>query len=267
MRTGFIGTGNMGGALIKGMAESDKDHEIFIYDKNPDQVKKYETLKCVSSKESMEDLIKDSDIIVLSVKPNIFDTILPKIKGIINNIKLTKIFVSIAAGISLDYMNDFLGTDQKIVRAMPNLNSMLGLGMAALSKNDNVSDAEFHMVKDIFTASGKAVEINESLMDTVIGVSGSSPAYAYMYMDALIDGAVKNGMAREDALIFAAQSTMGAAVMVMESGIEPATLVDNVCSPGGTTIEAVTKLREEGFKETIEDAMQAAIDKSKKMTK
>lgn len=273
MKVGFIGTGNMGGALIRGYSKNHNDSDIFVFDKDLARAKKYKDVAGVTVLDSLNNLVEKSDIIVLAIKPNIFEKILPAIKNYLNVLDemsidiSSKVFVSIAAGISIKYMKSQLGNDTKIVRVMPNLNSMLGLGMAGISRDDMVNDDEIAPVLDIFKSVGKAIEVDESLMDTVVGISGSSPAYAYMFIDALIECGVKNGMDPEEAKIFAAQSTLGAAVMVMESGIDTKTLVDNVCSPGGTTIEAVNTLRENGFAHGVHEAMTAAIEKSKKMTK
>lgn len=269
MDIGFIGTGNMGGALIRGYAKSAKDKGIFIYDKDPGQIKKFDGLDGVSAASDLTDLLEKSNIIVLAVKPDIFEILLPDIKSVLEDSGHPgeKVFVSIAAGISMGYIKNILGADTPVIRAMPNLNSMVGQGMTAVCRDDLAGDTEFAAVIDLFNSVGKSAEVDENMIDTVIGVSGSSPAYAFMYIDALIKCAVKNGMEEEDALIFAAQSTLGAAVTVMESGIDPETLTKNVCSPGGTTIEAVNTLNELGFREIIEKGMTSAINKSKKMTK
>lgn len=263
MKIGFIGTGNMGGALIRGYLKNNPGNDIFIYDKNPDQIKKFTDIPSVSTTDSAEDLVAKSNIIVLAVKPDIFDSLLPEIQ----NTDYNKVYVSIAAGISIDYLKKMLGDQAKIIRTMPNLNSMVSQGMTGVSRDNLVGDDEMQNVMDLFNSVGKTVEVDEDQIDTVIGVSGSSPAYAFMFIDALIDGAVKNGMGYDEAKIFAAQATLGAAFTVMESGIDPKVLVKNVCSPGGTTIEAVEKLKELNFENIIEQAMDAAIAKSKIMTK
>lgn len=139
--------------------------------------------------------------------------------------------------------------------------------MIAACRNSNVDDNSFVQVLDILNTVGKAEEIPEELIHCVIGVSGSSPAYTYMYIDALIQAAIDNGMEPEKAKIFAAQSVLGAAKMVLENDISPEQLRINVCSPGGTTIEAVNKLFENGFEESVKQGFQAAVDKSKAMTK
>lgn len=273
MKIGFIGTGNMGSALIRGYSKSHNDTEVYIFDKDIARAKKCKETAQVTVLESLNQLVEQADIIVIAVKPNIFDKILPAIKNYLNVLEemsidiSSKVFVSIAAGISIDYMKEQLGQDKKIVRVMPNLNSLVGLGMTGVSRDNMVNDTEFSTILDVFQSVGKAVEVDEKLMDTVVGISGSSPAYVYMFIDAMAQCAIENGMDPESAKTFAAQSTLGAAVMVLESGIDTNTLVDNVCSPGGTTIEGVKKLRENGFADDVKEGMTAVIEKSKSMTK
>lgn len=138
--------------------------------------------------------------------------------------------------------------------------------MISMSRNSRVTDSDFDRAKAVFAAVGRCEEVPESLIDCVIGVSGSSPAYTYMYIDALIQGAVDNGMEPEKARVFAAQSVLGAARMVLESSESPEQLRINVCSPGGTTIEAVNRLFANGFMDNVREGLQAAVDRSKEMT-
>jgi len=150
---------------------------------------------------------------------------------------------------------------------MPNTAAMVNEAMVAVCRNNNVGDIEFEEVFKLFKAIGLAEEISEDLIHCVIGVSGSSPAYTYMYIDALAKAAVENGMEKKQAIIFAAQAVLGAAKMVLETGIDPVQLRINVCSPGGATIEAVNLLKENGFEKKIKEGFQAAVDKSKLMVK
>ena len=158
-------------------------------------------------------------------------------------------------------------TAPKIVRAMPNTPALVGQGMAALSRNAAVSDGELEAARALFAAVGKAEEVDESLMDAVVGVSGSSPAYAYLFIEALADGAVAQGMPRKQAYTFAAQSVLGAAAMVLSTGQHPGELKDMVCSPGGTTIEAVKVLEKSGFRSAVQSAVTAAAEKSRAMAR
>jgi pyrroline-5-carboxylate reductase len=189
---------------------------------------------------------------------------LPELAKVLSREQLV---VSMAAGVSIRYIAGFLGDRAKIVRIMPNTPAMVGAGMTAVSRNAHVGDAEFDRALDIFRSVGRAESVDESLMDAVTGVSGSSPAYVYMFIDALAQGAEKNGMDAAQARLFAAQAVFGAAKMALETGLDPLTLRQNVCSPGGTTIEAVHVLLNNGFADTVTEGMQACIEKSKLLTK
>lgn len=267
MKLGFVGTGNMGTALIKGyltVHQSEKKN-VYAYDKDADKLKALSEELGVAGCDSMEKLMEKCDVAVLAVKPNIFDLVLPEIG---KSYRQGQVLVSIAAGISIGYIEKLVQKDGvKIVRVMPNTPAMVNEGMSALCRNQHITDAEFEPVLALFRSVGKAEVVDEQLIDTVIGVSGSSPAYTYMYIEALMDAAEANGMDREQAKIFAGQSVLGAAKMVLETGIDPVTLRENVCSPGGTTIEAVKALQNNGFHDNIVEAFQAAVEKSKVMTK
>lgn len=267
MKLGFVGTGNMGTALIRGylaVHQSEKKN-VFAYDKDADKLKVLTDDLGIVGCDSMDKLMAQSDVIVLAVKPNIFDLVLPEIGSLY---KPGQVLVSIAAGISMSYIEMLVKKDGvKVVRIMPNTPAMVNEGMSALCRNQHITDAEFEPVLELFRSVGKAEVVDEQLIHTVIGVSGSSPAYTYMYIEALMDAAEANGMDREQAKIFAGQSVLGAAKMVLETGVDPATLRENVCSPGGTTIEAVKALQNNGFHDNIMEAFNAAVEKSKVMTK
>lgn len=265
MKIGFIGTGNMGGAIIKGFlsAHGDRKNDILAIGRDKEKLAIFCNELGIQSSGDIGQLVADSDIVVIGVKPNMFETVLPEINAAYDS---DKILVSIAAGISIRFMEDFIDKKPaKIVRAMPNTPAMVNEGMTSLSKNDAVTAEEFHHVTEIFTSVGKAEAVPEELIDAVVGVSGSSPAYTYMYIEALIEGAVKNGMAKEQARVFAAQTVLGAAKMVLETDIDTVTLRENVCSPGGITIEAVKTLQENGFQDKVAEAFESAVRKSKIM--
>ena len=176
--------------------------------------------------ESQEDWVTGSDVVVLGLKPNIFETVLPQIAPLFTG---KKVLVTMAAGISMGWIETFLGAKTPIIRVMPNTPAMVNQGMTAVCRNGNVDDETFRQVFRMFTAIGRAEEVSEELIHCVIGVSGSSPAYTYMYIDALANEAVKNGMEYDQAIIFAAQSVLGAATMVLETGESPYNLRINVC--------------------------------------
>lgn len=267
MKVGFIGTGNMGGAIIKGYLKANEGgHDnILAVSKSKDKLEAFTDSLGIKSRDSIGQLVADSDIIVIAVKPNIFEEVLPEISDFYNG---NKILVSIAAGISISFIESYMKKKPvKIARAMPNTPAMVNEGMTALCKNSNITEEEFQDVIKIFASVGKVQVVEEDLIDVVIGVSGSSPAYTYMFIEALIDSAVKNGMDKEQARIFAAQAVLGSAKMVLETGIDPVTLRENVCSKGGTTIEAVNVLLNNGFADDVSEAFNAAVRNSKLLTK
>ena len=274
MRVGFIGAGNMGGALIKGYSDKldlreagIEQVDIFVYDADAGKAKEFAKPPIVQVVESISDLYENSDAIVICVKPQIIDLVLEELAGCAQNMS-GKLVVSIAAGVSIGHIQSKLGVDTKVVRVMPNTPAMVGEGMSALSVGGTgLSEDELRSVEGLFSSVGKIVWVEEKFMDIVTGISGSSPAYAYMYMEGLINAGVAEGLTREAATVLAAQSTLGAAKMVLESGVDPVQLRINVCSPGGTTIEAVKVFEEEGFIETVEKAAGASAAKSKAMTK
>jgi len=266
MYIGFLGTGNMGGAMISGYAKQAKQNGdiLLAFDLNTEKVRALSEKTGLTPCENQADLITRSDVVVLGLKPNIFDTVLPELAPFFT---IGKVVVTMAAGISIGFIESFLGPKTPIIRIMPNTPAMVNQGMTAVSRNANVDDATFQKIFQMFTAIGRAEEVPEELIHCVIGVSGSSPAYTYMYIDALANEAVKNGMSYDQAVIFAAQSVLGAATMVLETGESPEQLRINVCSPGGTTIEAVRVLQANGFEENVAQGFQAAVAKSKEMSK
>ena len=266
MKLGFIGAGNMGGALLKGCVESGKyeSRDIMVCDKDPERRKNWEDLLLVKTTEDIRQLVVHNDLIMLAIKPDSYGEVMPLVQ---ENWAPGKILISMAAGISLEYMEKILPLSAKIIRIMPNTPAMVGEGMIAVSPNRNVSNQDLEKAMEIFRSVGKAEVVPEEWMHCIIGVSGSSPAYTYLYIEALIEGAVNNGMNPEMATRFAAQSVLGAAKMVLETGVEPKQLCLNVCSPGGTTIEAVNTLFENGFKDNVKEAFQAAVEKSKIMNR
>jgi len=261
MNIGFIGAGNMGGAIIKGYADP-----VFVYDSDTEKTAALAALGLpVSVAGSLAELAGVSNALVLCVKPNVMGEVLDELAPLIKD----HLIISIAAGISFNYIKEKLGADAKVIRVMPNTPAMVGEGMSAMSASEGLSENDKAAAEKLFKAVGKTAWIPEELMDTVIGISGSSPAYAYLYMEGLIRAGVEGGLSEEIATIMAAQSTRGAGKMVLENlgQADPRQLCTNVCSPGGTTIEAVKVLEETNFVETVTKAAQASAAKAKLMTK
>jgi len=261
---GFIGCGNMAQAMISGIVKSklvsgEKVIASNPSDKNLIKVKKeYDILITQNNTE----VAKFSDIVILAVKPYKYFQVIDEIK---EYLKKDVIIVTIAAGITLEHMSKALGDDAKVIRTMPNTPALVGEGMSALCANSNITKGELDLVIDIFESFGKVEILEEKLIDVVPAVSGSSPAYVYMFIEALGDGAVLQGMPRDKAYKMAAQAVLGAAKMVLETGEHPGKLKDNVCSPGGTTIEAVYTLEKNNFRGSIMSAMESCTQKAIKM--
>lgn len=265
-KIGFIGCGNMGEAILGGIVSSGllSGNNIWVSELNDAKLKELKEKYGVNTTEIGQEVVKNSDIIIIAVKPNIYPAVLEDIKELIND---SKTIVTIAAGVTIASVEDILGSDKKIIRTMPNTPALVGEGMASISPNSVTGTEELEEVKEIFQSFGKAEVLSEYLIDSVIGVSGSAPAYVFMFIEAMADGAVLGGMPRDKAYKFAAQTVLGGAKMVLETGKHPGALKDAVCSPSGTTIEAVKVLEEEGFRNSVIKAVAACIEKSKKMSK
>lgn len=260
MKIGFIGGGNMANAIFGGViaAGISQKREITVCDKNKEALLKYEG---VNVSDNNKDALA-AEVVVLAVKPNVLPIVLEEIK----TYKTDAVFVSIAAGIKLSTMKAILGETAKIVRVMPNTPAFVGEGMTVLATPDEkLTDEEFQKVRAIFDSIGKTEVLKEELINTITGLSGSSPAYVYMMIEAMADAGVRDGLSRETANKLSAQAVLGAAKMVLETGISPAVLKDMVCSPNGTTIEAVAELEKRGFRASIIEAIKKCNDKANKM--
>ena len=259
---GFIGCGNMGGAILGGIADKGIFGEMYVYDKNTDKAR--EMADKYDAEAVSVELAAGCDVVLLAVKPNVLYSVIDEIKPFV---KENAAVISIAAGQSMAKIEAAFGREIKLARVMPNTPALVGEGMSAISVNGALFDDApmTATVIGIFGAVGKAELVPESLMDAVTGVSGSSPAYAFMFIEALADAAVEHGISKEKSFTFAAQSVLGAAKMVLETGIHPKQLKENVCSPGGTTIEAVKVLEEMGMQDIIKKAVDACVKKSRSM--
>jgi pyrroline-5-carboxylate reductase len=261
---GFIGTGNMGSALIKGTLSSKKFDagNIYIYDvdKNKTEILHKET--GVNISKSISEIVGKSNIIILAVKPNNIETTLLDCK---DRFIAGKILVSVAAGIPIKRYKNILGDDKKIIRVMPNTPALVREGMTLLSPCNNVTEEELKTVIDIFNCVGKTELLSENLMSEVIALTSSSPAYVFMLIEAMADGAVLSGIPRQLSYKLAAQAVLGAAKMVLETGQHPGILKDQVCSPAGTTIEAVAKLENSAFRSSIIEAMNKCTKRAREL--
>ena len=264
MKIGFIGTGNMGSSIIKGILSSkfEKSENINIFDLDKEKVNNLVKEYGVNAVNSEKDLAENCNIIVLSVKPHIIPVVLKNLSG---NVKKDTIILTIAAGISISVIENALGEDKKVVRTMPNTPAQVLSGMTAVTFNKNIENSEKEIIFKLLNSFGKSVEIEEKLMHAYTGISGSLPAYVYMFMEALADGGVLCGMPRNKAYEIVAQTVAGSAKMLLETGKHPGQLKDEVCSPAGTTIEAVRVLENGNFRGNVIEAVAACTEKSKEM--
>lgn len=263
---GFIGCGNMAQAMITGIVTSKivKGKNVFVSDRDEEKLKYIKDNFNVNTSKSNEEVAEKSDIIILAVKPNKYGEV---IEGIKDYVKKDVIIVVIGAGITIDYVEESFKKKLKVIRTMPNTPALVGEGMSAICYNELVEEYDLKVVVDIFKSFGKVEIIEENLMDAIPAISGSSPAYVYMFIEALADGAVLDGVPRDKAYKMAAQSVLGAAKMVLETGEHPGELKDRVCSPAGTTIEAVYSLEKNNFRGTVMEAMRKCTDKTREMSK
>lgn len=212
------------------------------------------------------DIVQKADIIILSIKPQVILKVLDQISETVDN---SKLIISIAAGISLDIIQKVLSKESaktlRLIRAMPNTPALVQTGATALAKGEHASENDLKAAFEIFSAVGKAVEINEDLMDAVTGLSGSGPAYVFFIIDALVDAGVKVGLPKDISMTLSVQTVLGAARLASESGDSPAKLKDMVTSPGGTTVAGINSLEEGNLKAVLMSAVEAATQRSREL--
>lgn len=259
MKCGFIGTGNMASAIMGGIIAKGILKASDIIGSSPIEAERQKISQNFGIDVTADNkkVIEEADIVFFSIKPQVAPRIIAEVKDLI---KPDQIIISIVAGKSHAWYEEQLGKKIKLVRTMPNTPALVGEGMTAACPNDLVSEEELQMVLDLLSAFGKVEVIPEHIMDAVVAVSGSSPAYIFMLIEAMADAAVSEGMPRTQAYKFAAQAVMGSAKMVLETGKHPGELKDMVCSPAGTTIEAVRVLEATGFRSSIIEAMKACAE-------
>jgi pyrroline-5-carboxylate reductase len=262
---GFIGAGNMASAIIKGTINSRviDVQNVCVYDIDSAKTAALQAALGVRIANGLSELVSQSDILLLAVKPNVLGAVLEDIRSILDN----KAVVSIAAGWSGDKIRSVIGADKRVLRLMPNTPLLVGAGMTVFETPYTLTDDEFAFVENMFASLGLVEQAAQKQMDVVTAVSGSGPAYAFMFIEALADAGVLCGLPRAQAVKLAAQTLLGSAKMVLETGSHPGALKDAVCSPGGTTIEAVKKLEECGFRGAIIKAAEQCAIKSQMLGK
>lgn len=264
-KIGFIGAGNMATAIIKGLLSQNNGNPelVNVFDlsvEKCDIIKKMGVNVCKTG----VDVMKNSDIIVLAVKPQNYSEVLQELK---NDVTPDKTFVSIAAGISIKFVRNSLNCNCPVVRVMPNTPLLLKKGATALCPSDNISDENKQIVYDMFAGSGVCEYISEEHMNEVIAVNGSSPAYIYLFAKAMAEYAENHGIEYNKAMNLICAALEGSAAMLRESGDSADILIEKVSSKGGTTIAALEKLREHGFYEAVQDAMDACTKRAEELGK
>ncbi len=255
----IIGAGNMGGSLIKAIKRS-KRFMVHVFDADYKKSKTFEGKNCVIWESSNEACL-NGDVILLAVKPNIVLSVLNDLKDVINN----KLVITIAAGVKIsDYESKI--ENLRLIRSMPNMPAQIGMGMTTLSKGHNVTEDDVKLAKEVLQCAGETLLIEEKYMDGATALAGSSPAYVFMMIEAMADAGVLEGLTREQSYKLAAQSIAGSANLVLKSDKHPGELKDMICSPGGTTIEAVKVLEQEGFRSALLKAIAVCADKSRKLS-
>ncbi len=260
----FIGAGNMASSIIRGVVKSGKAAPSMIFTTDIDEKKLAllsEELHIQTTTDNLE-AIEDADYIFLCVKPDKMASVCHELR---NHISPESVVVSIAAGITQENLRRFLGSDKKIIRIMPNLPISVGEGMCMICENDKIDSLHIEYVKGMLSSMGECVVMDEKYINAFVALAGSSPAFIFMIIEAMADGGVLMGIPRDKSYMIASQALLGSAKMVIDTGMHPGVLKDMVCSPSGTTIEAVAALEETGLRHSLINAMKVCIEKAEKM--
>ena len=262
MKLGFIGCGNMAKAIIKGIISSDLVSASNIYGSNSNEAHAKDAAKELGILTTTNNLtvVENSDIVFLSVKPYQYADVISEIKDTLSE---NQIIVTIAPGKTIKWLTEQFGKATKIIRTAPNTPALVGEGLTAYHANDLVSDEEVAYVVSLLESFGAAIELKEDLLDISATVGGCSPAYTYMFIEAMADAGVADGLTRQQAYYIAAQAVLGSAKMVLETGKHPGELKDQVTSPSGSTIVGVQSLEENAFRGTVIKALRAAVAKAR----
>ncbi|MBA4700589.1 MAG: pyrroline-5-carboxylate reductase [Ruminococcus sp.] len=261
-KIGVIGYGNMGSAILRGAVETDafEKADFCVYDISGEAMKRAEELN-IPTVDSCAHLCDECDIMILAVKPQNAAEALASCKGHLEN----KALVSIVAGLSTERIMAMVDEGVRVLRVMPNTPALVSEGAFVLCSDNNLNEEEAALTDKLFVSIGIVEWVPEKLMDVACGLSGGGPAYAAMFIEALADGAVKQGLPRDTAYKLAAQTCLGTSKMILDTKIHPGALKDMVTSPGGTTIEGVEALEQGGFRYSVMNCIKAATEKSKKL--
>lgn len=263
---GFIGAGKMATAIIKGLLKSglfDKNH-IIASEPNKDYAHKIEKELGIKMVHNNREAAAEADIILLAVKPFVVKEVLTEIE---DRIDASKVIITIAAGISSSRVEEILEKEARVIKVMPNTPALLGEGMSAVCKGEHATEEDFETVIKIFESVGKVIKAKEEDIDAITGVSGSGPAFYYYIIDAIAKAGEKLGLDYKTALMLSAQTALGSAKMILESGVEPQQLITNVTTPGGTTAEGNKVLNESNISDILFETVEKTAKKSELMGK
>ncbi|GHT27120.1 pyrroline-5-carboxylate reductase [Planctomycetales bacterium] len=272
-KIGFIGAGQMATALAEGMIKKDtvSAANVFGYDIAPQSIQRFVTVTGAAALSSMKELYNACDIIFLSVKPQQMNDVFRELSPLHAKNKASGgksiLWITIAAGLPLAHFLKELGTSTRIIRVMPNVACLAGESASGFCVSEGATEQDAATAKEFLSAVGIAIQFPERQLDAVTGLSGSGPAFVYMMIEAMADGGVKMGLARETAQKLAAQTVLGSAKVVLQTGEHPGVLKDRVCSPRGTTISGVHSLERNGFRAAVIEAVEAATLRSRELGK
>jgi pyrroline-5-carboxylate reductase len=263
-KVGFVGAGNMGEALIKGLTEASlvPAEAIYATDVRLERMRELDRQYGIQVASSNPELVRQADVVILAVKPQIIEPVLREIAAAVTRRKLV---ISIAAGVSIAKLRSGLGKDARLIRVMPNTPALVLEGVTAIAKSDGLEPGDLDTAGEIFSAVGRVVVLDEELMDAVTGLSGSGPAYVAVVIESLADGGVRMGLDRITAMTLATQTVLGAAKLLLETGLHPGALKDMVSSPGGTSIAGIAALEEGGIRTTFIKAVERATQRSREL--
>ena len=265
MKLGFIGAGNMARAIINGLIAEQKisGEDVYIHSAHKSSYESYAKEKWLNPCESNSDVVKNAEIVFLAVKPIVAKDVLEEVSTEFE--RKNPVLVSMVTGVSIAELADALHFPAaKIIRIMPNVNVEIGEGMTALKAGEKVTETESSEVTDLFDSIGKTTEMEEKDFSTFVALAGSSPAYVYLFIDAISRSGVKYGLSKRQATEIAAQAVLGSALKVLEASKSPMDLVDDVCSPGGTTVAGLLAMEEYGFTTSVIKGLDATVAKDKK---
>ncbi len=266
-RISIIGTGNMGEALVSGLiaSGSSKPKNIICTDVRDDQLKHLEKKYRVVTMKNNSKAVDASEIVIYAVKPQIIASVLKETSA---SLDMSKLIISIAAGVPLAAIESCLQKDLRLIRVMPNIAAFVKESASVVAAGKNATEDDIEMAMAIFNSMGKSIFLKENvLMDAITGLSGSGPAYIFMIVDAMADAGVKVGLSRQDALFLSTQTVLGAAKLLMETQEHPGRLKDMVTSPGGTAIAGIHTLEKGGLRTTLINAVEVATERSKELGK